>query len=152
MDAARGLAFLSFGAVLFASPASDAGGARQILKTRCLPCHGAKAQMHGLRLDRRADALRGGESGVPAVTPGSSAESLLIKYVSGLDKDVVMPPVGARLTADEIAVLRKWIDGGAEWPALADSGATAAVVRKPSEHWAFQPVAHPAVPKLDDAW
>src|ERR1700690_1508084 len=53
-----------------------------ILTTRCVNCHGAKLQMHGLRLDRKADALKGGESGLPAVVPGKSAQSLLFKYVS----------------------------------------------------------------------
>ena len=37
------------------------------------------------RLDRKTDALRGGGSGVPAIVPGKSAESLLIRYVAGLD-------------------------------------------------------------------
>src|SRR6059036_1956895 len=68
-----------------------------VLESRCWSCHGAKLQMHGLRLDRRADALKGGGSGVPAIVPGASAQSLLIKYVSGLDKDVIMPPSGDRL-------------------------------------------------------
>ena len=39
------------------------------------PATAAKVQMHGLRLDRRADALRGGESGVPAVVPGNSGRA-----------------------------------------------------------------------------
>src|SRR5258705_12170910 len=67
-----------------------------LLESRCWACHGAKLQMHGLRLDRRADALKGGGSGVPAIVPGSSVQSLLIKYVSGLDKEIVMPPSRAR--------------------------------------------------------
>src|ERR1043166_2671707 len=70
---------------------------RPVLESRCWSCHGAKLQMHGLRLDRRADAIKGGGSGVPAIVPGASAQSLLIKYVSGLDPDVIMPPSGPRL-------------------------------------------------------
>src|SRR2546421_11812257 len=84
-----------------------------VLESRCWPCHGGKVQMHGLRLDRRADALKGGGSGVPAIVPGASSQSLLIKYVLGLDPDVVMPPSGARLTPAEIELLRVWIDSGA---------------------------------------
>ena len=87
-----------------------------ILQARCVACHGSKVQMHHLRLDRRADALKGGESGVPAVVPGNSAQSLLVRYVSGMDPNVVMPPAGARLTAEQIALLRAWIDRGADWP------------------------------------
>ena len=63
-----------------------------------------------------ADALKGGGSGVPAIVPGKSSQSLLIKYVSGEDRDVIMPPAGDRLKPPEIALLRAWIDGGAPWP------------------------------------
>src|SRR5260370_12062132 len=119
-----------------------------ILRQRCLSCHGSKAQMHGLRLDHRADALKGGGSGVPAIIPRNSAQSLIIKYVSGLDPDVVMPPSGPRLTLTEIATLRAWIDGGAEWPGETTTDESA----KKSKHWAFQPLTRPPVPATQDPW
>ena len=119
-----------------------------ILASRCLSCHGAKLHMHGLRLDHRAGALKGGESGVPAVTPGDSARSLLIKYVSGADKDVVMPPSGPHLTPQQIALLRGWIDAGAPWP---DDAASTGEPRRPT-HWAFLPVSHPSVPAAASDW
>ena len=86
-----------------------------LLKARCLGCHGAKLQMHGLRLDVKTAAFKGGESGVPAIVPGNSVQSLLIKYISA-NSDVVMPPSGPRLTADQVSMLRVWIDSGASWP------------------------------------
>ena len=45
--------------------------------------------------------LRGGESGVPAIVPRTSARSLLIRYAAGLDPQVVMRPSGPRLSADQ---------------------------------------------------
>src|SRR5437868_11470913 len=66
-----------------------------LLAKRCYVCHGSQQQMSGLRLDQREAALKGGTSGVDIV-PGKSAESRLIKLVSGAEKKV-MPPVGARL-------------------------------------------------------
>src|SRR5260370_1168370 len=97
-----------------AQPKPDfAQDVRPILESRCWTCHGSKLQLHGLRLDHRADALKGGGSGVPAIVPGASAQSLLIKYVAGLDKDVVMPPTGPRLKLAEVAVLRAWIAAAA---------------------------------------
>src|SRR5437773_1476049 len=72
----------------------------RLLDKRCHVCEGAQKQMNGLRLDQKDAALKGGTSGVDIV-PGKSAESRLIKLVAGLDKKV-MPPVGARLTAEEI--------------------------------------------------
>src|SRR6266853_2493470 len=119
-----------------------------VLESRCWSCHGPKLQMHGLRLDRRADALKGGGSGVPAIVPGHSSQSLLIKYVSGLDKDVIMPPAGTRLKPAEIELLRAWIDSGAAFPGEED----AKPAPQRSDHWSFQPIARPRVPDLKSAW
>src|SRR6266568_2402629 len=123
MTAMRGAIARTLVAVALLAPCSRAQqkpdftrDIQPILESRCWACHGAKLQMHGLRLDRRADALKGGGSGVPAIVPGASQQSLLIKYVSGLDKDVVMPPSGARLKPAEIEMLRAWIDSGAAFP------------------------------------
>src|SRR5258708_20878534 len=92
-----------------------------VLESHCWSCHGAKLQLHGLRLDRRADALKGGGSGVPAIVPGKSDQSLLIKYVSGLDKDLIMPPAGDRLNPPEVALLRAWVDRAPPRPGQADA-------------------------------
>ena len=86
-----------------------------ILAAKCLDCHGAKKQESAYRLDHNASALRGGDLG-RAIVPGKSNESPLIRYVAGLDPDIKMPPEGERLTAEQIAILRAWIDQGAEWP------------------------------------
>ncbi len=132
-----------------AQPSPDfARDIRPIFAAHCQSCHGEKLHMHGLRLDRQADALKGGESGVPAIVPGNSAQSLLIRYVSGQDKNIVMPPGGARLTSDQIATLRAWIDRGADWPGEEAAG----VQIKHSDHWAFQPIAHPAAPQIKSDW
>src|SRR5437867_3252940 len=131
-----------------AQPPDFARDVQPVLESRCWSCHGAKLQVHGLRLDRRADALKGGGSGVPAIVPGKSAQSLLIKYVSGLDKDVIMPPAGDRLKPAEVELLRAWIDGGASWPGQED--ATPAPQR--SDHWSFQPISRPRVPEVKSAW
>ena len=57
--------------------------------------------------------LAGGDSG-PAVVPGDSAASLLLRAVRGQAK-ALMPPTG-RLDADRIADLADWVDAGAPWP------------------------------------
>src|SRR5262245_49313807 len=75
-----------------------------LLQSRCLPCHGPAQQQSGLRLDNREAALRGGYTGA-VIVPGKSGESRLIRLVAGLEK-TTMPPVGAKLTADEIGLLR----------------------------------------------
>ncbi|MEO8659523.1 MAG: PSD1 and planctomycete cytochrome C domain-containing protein [Bryobacteraceae bacterium] len=121
---------------------------RPILQARCFPCHGDRVQMHGLRLDREADAFRGGTSGVPAITRGNSSQSLLMRYVTGADNKTVMPPTGPRLSTEQIALLRDWIEEGAVWPAEAMSGG----MRKGTDHWAFRPVVQPPIPNIKSDW
>jgi mono/diheme cytochrome c family protein len=108
-----------------------------LLLKRCYVCHGAQQQMSGLRLDQKDAALKGGASGVD-IRPGKSAESRLIALVAGMEKRV-MPPMGARLTAEEVGLLRAWIDQGAEWK----QGSTT--------HWSFQKIQRPAVPPVRTA-
>jgi mono/diheme cytochrome c family protein len=86
---------------------------KPLLAQNCYGCHGPSAQQGGLRLDLRQNALRGGDYG-PVIIPGKSAESKLIKRVVDGDGGMQMPPTGA-LTADEIGILRAWIDQGAEF-------------------------------------
>jgi mono/diheme cytochrome c family protein len=83
-----------------------------LFKERCQMCHGSQMQMSGLRLDNGEAALKGGYSGA-VIVPGDSAGSKLINLVAGLDEKVVMPPAGERLTAEQIGILRAWIDQGA---------------------------------------
>ncbi len=76
-----------------------------LLRKRCHQCHGPDTQEGGLRLDRRADALAGGGRG-PAVVPGVSVNSRLVRFAAGVnDEQFVMPPEGKRLTAEEIGLL-----------------------------------------------
>ncbi len=119
-----------------------------ILAASCYSCHGEEKQKGGLRLDVKLAALKGGENG-RVIIPRKSAESPLIHNVSGLVEDKVMPPKGNRLNAEQIGLLRAWIDQGAVWPeAKVDSK-----LKKKAEHWAFKPVANPAAPRVrDKAW
>jgi mono/diheme cytochrome c family protein len=115
---------------------------RPLFAERCHTCHGAEKQKGGLRLDRKTDALAGGDSG-KVIIPGKSAESLLIKNVTGLDPDNIMPPKGKGepLTKTEIGLLRAWIDAGAPWP-------DEALAAGKSTHWAFQPPIRPDLPQI----
>ncbi|MEP7367963.1 MAG: ankyrin repeat domain-containing protein, partial [Acidobacteriota bacterium] len=101
---------------------------KPILAAKCFACHGAKQVMSGLRLDLRQNALRGGDYGV-VIVPGKSAESKLIIRLTGPDAGLQMPPTGA-LEAEEIGILRAWIDQGAEMPGKAQDTVAPA---KPTE-------------------
>ncbi|MEO8127540.1 MAG: ankyrin repeat domain-containing protein [Bryobacteraceae bacterium] len=84
-----------------------------ILAQKCHSCHGEEAQQSGLRLDKRQNALRGGDYG-PVIMPGDSAGSKLIKRLVNGDGGLQMPPTGP-LSDEEIGVLRAWIDQGADF-------------------------------------
>jgi hypothetical protein len=120
-----------------------------LLKARCAGCHGAKVQSGGFRLDSRAAALAGGYSGA-VILPGKSAESRLIQLVAGLNKDLVMPLGGAKLTAQEVSLLRAWIDQGAEW-AEASNETTAQAAPEKKLPWSFHRLSRPRVPQLRGA-
>ena len=126
-----------------------------LFAARCTVCHGEAQQLSGLRLDRRAPAMRGGYSG-PVIVPHKSAESKLVHITAGMVKDVVMPPVGDRLTAREIGLLRAWIDQGAPWPEKLGGGDTAgADTATPNEHshWAYRSLKKPSLPDVaDEEW
>ena len=111
---------------------------KPIFAAHCVQCHGADKQKSGLRLDDREAALKGGENHAPAIKPKNSADSPLIHFVAGLVPDMQMPKKGDPLTADQIGLLRAWIDQGAKWP----QEATAAK----SVHWALKAVERPPVP------
>jgi ankyrin repeat protein len=84
-----------------------------IFAQRCYACHGEEVQQSGLRLDKRQNAMRGGDYG-PVIIVGKSAQSKLIKRIVNGDGGMQMPPTGA-LPKDEIDTLRAWIDQGAEF-------------------------------------
>src|SRR5439155_13999765 len=93
-------------------------------------------QEGGLRLDQKKRAMGGGDSGAEIV-PGKSAESRLVRMIAGIDEDFgQMPPKekGKPLTAEEMGMVRAWIDQGAKWPDELSLGTAAA------EHWSLKPV------------
>ncbi len=118
-----------------------------LLAKYCHSCHGADRAEGSLRLDRKADALAGGSRG-PAIVPGQSAQSRIVLYAAGEnDEDLRMPPEGERLTAEEIGILRAWIDQGAAWAEEQGSPPDA------PRHWSLAPIADPPLPTVaNESW
>ncbi|HUG68437.1 MAG TPA: DUF1553 domain-containing protein, partial [Pirellulaceae bacterium] len=113
-----------------------------ILQEHCLECHGPTKQESDFRVDVRGKLLQGGDFGEPAIVPGKSGDSPLVKMVRGDDPDLIMPPEGDRLSKDKIELLQAWIDQGAKMPEVADARLT-------TDHWSFQPIERPEVPRID---
>ena len=122
------------------SPAEPIDFGRQIqpiLAKRCYACHGPDKAEGGLRLNSKEAAFAKLESGTHAITAKDATKSELLKRVTSREEGVQMPPEGAPLTDSQIALLRRWIDEGAEW----------------KEHWAFlAPVAQQPPVVKDVKW
>ncbi|MSO22829.1 MAG: DUF1553 domain-containing protein [Acidobacteria bacterium] len=83
-----------------------------ILQQKCMQCHGGNAPQGDLDLRSASALFKGGKSGA-AIAPGNSAGSLIVSKINS----GAMPPVGAKLTPDEVNVIRSWINQSAP-PAL----------------------------------
>ena len=106
-----------------------------ILANSCLYCHGEDEQESGLRLDRRAFMLRGGDSGIPALVPGRPDKSYLVDVINHVDEDMAMPPDDDKLSDDKIQIITQWIREGASWPGQMDD-----TIEDPVDHWSLQPL------------
>jgi len=117
-----------------------------VLRQRCIVCHNDLKLRGGLDLTTRDGLLKGGESG-PVVIAGKSNKSRLVGMVSGATQK--MPKQGAKLTAEEVADLRQWIDDGADWPktlTLNDGEKR----RAGPDWWSLQSLKKPPLPGVKD--
>jgi hypothetical protein len=107
---------------------------RPLLAKNCFPCHGPDEQAReaDLRLDEREAAIIYG-----AISPGDSPSSLVVERISAHDPELVMPPAdsGLRLTEEQINLVKRWIDQGAEY----------------TPHWSFVPPSRPLLPSVANA-
>src|SRR5262249_31149178 len=79
-------------------------------QSKCTRCHGKKPRKADLDLSTPAGVQAGSESG-PIVVPGKPEESLLFEKV----QTGSMPPAKKdRLSEAEVALIRRWIEGGAK--------------------------------------
>ena len=119
---------------------------RPILKAHCWQCHGEEEDLKG-GLDTRLARflLKGGESG-PAIVPGKHNESLLYERVASGE----MPPGSKTLSQDELITFARWIDSGAKTirPEPESLAAEGHFTQEEREHWSFQPVIRPALPRV----
>lgn len=83
-----------------------------ILKEKCLDCHGPDDAKNDFRVDDR-------ELMMDYIEPGDvEASTMYVDYLIIDDEDYLMPPTsrGGPLSASELALIRVWIEEGADWP------------------------------------
>ncbi len=109
---------------------------KPILADKCYNCHGpdAGSRKANLRLDDEKLAFSVLASGNSAFTKGSIKNSEAIHRMLSSEPSVQMPPPDSKLTVsdEEIALIAKWIDQGAEW----------------KTHWAYQKIDKSKVPTI----
>ena len=103
---------------------------KPILNKHCISCHGGVKKSGGFSLLFEEEAFAPTESGHPAIVPGSSSSSELIKRLTHSDPELRMPYQRTQLSEEEIELLKEWIDQGAKW----------------GKHWAYEPVQEPKLP------
>ena len=141
------LSILVCGLAAAPTPVSFTRDIAPVLTSRCTSCHANAPVMAELDLRTRESALKGGQHG-PAIVPGDAATSHLYRRLTGQEQPQM--PLGGRLSDSEIALVKKWIDGGAAWDGPLNVKTTVATgfafTERQRKYWAFQPVAKPAVP------
>jgi hypothetical protein len=85
-----------------------------LFEAKCLRCHGEKKKDAKLDMRTVDTLLLGGVTG-PAIKPGNAQKSLLIELLHYNE----MPPKKekSRVTKEELALLRRWIDAMPAAPA-----------------------------------
>lgn len=115
-----------------------------LLKAHCFKCHQGSDASAGFRLDLR-DEILGKTNGKAVVQIGNSGSSKLIHLVAESTPGKIMPKKGTRLTAEQIGLLRAWIDQGLAWDEKLLPG------KEEIAHWSFQPITKPKLPKVKNA-
>lgn len=120
---------------------------RPILAAQCLECHGEQDPEGGFQLLSRETLQKGGKTG-PALHAEHPQESLLLAAIKHTGQ-LKMPPE-EKLREDQIAVISRWLDMGAPWPAAtaAPPKKVFAITDADRDHWAFRPIQSPPVPSV----
>lgn len=124
---------------------------RPVLVEHCFECHSASSkEVQGeLVLDSREGWQKGGTGG-PAIVPGDTDRSLLIRAVRGTNDDLQMPPE-KKLPAAVIADLETWVRMGAPDPRAAGAPAPGRIASlnpdQARDFWSLRAIVVPAIPE-----
>lgn len=120
---------------LEAQPPGFTRDVQPILTARCGACHGGDKRSGGFTIREYTEMLHGGRSGA-SILPRQAAQSLLVQRITG-ERGPTMPLAAPPLPAQEIALIRSWIDTGAR---LTPDGPEAKAPWKPTLELTAPPV------------
>jgi mono/diheme cytochrome c family protein len=98
-----------------AEPVSFRKQVAQLLLDNCLACHGPKKAEGGYRIDAYERLIKAGDSDEVAVTPSKLDASELFRRIATDDESERMPLEGDPLPAEQIALIKQWIEEGAKF-------------------------------------
>lgn len=129
----RSAPFLRFAACLLCAGGSLGGvdferEIAPLFARHCLDCHDTATRKGGVGLETHHHAHLPTDSGEAILAPGDPAGSALFRAITEHDPEKRMPLRNEPLTAEEVALLQRWIEEGAGWP---DDG------WRPPRHWAY---------------
>jgi mono/diheme cytochrome c family protein len=79
-----------------------------IFEASCIKCHGVEKVSRGLDLTSYDKTMTGSVKG-PVILPGDADNSLLVKLIV----EGKMPKQGAKLTPEQVEIVRNWVSQGA---------------------------------------
>ncbi|TWU31786.1 Chromosome partition protein Smc [Novipirellula artificiosorum] len=100
---------------------------KPVFRQHCLSCHNQGEKKGGLALDSYLAVIEGGGSGEVVYDDGDASGSRMWQLINH-DDTPVMPPNQDKIPAEQLAVIRSWIEGGI----LEDSGSKAKAKKKNS--------------------
>jgi len=92
-------------------PPTYHGAIAKVFRERCVACHGGEEPKSKLSLEALDSVKAGGKKGA-AIVPGKPGESLLFKLITGAAKPAMPPKKEGPLAAEEVEVIRAWIEAG----------------------------------------
>ena len=98
-----------------ARPVSFRTDIAPLLQRRCAACHCEDSAKGGYRLDSFERMQKAGDSGDATVVPGKAQASALFKLLVAKDADDRMPQKAGALPAEEIALVERWLNAGAQY-------------------------------------
>jgi hypothetical protein len=109
---------------------------KPILNKHCMSCHGGVKKAGEVSFLFEHEMLEPGKSGKVPVVRGDAEASEMIRRILSTDPDERMPKEGPGLSGEEIDLLKKWVNQGAEW----------------GKHWSYNRAERPKVPSVGGLW